>query len=193
MCMLSFQDNHAHSWEIRRLLVAASWTYYFTNKMGLTAEQRRKYCVCECVGEIHRSSAFFLLPCVAVPVAHLLLSEEGCLGLWPPRSADGEWQVNHQALSYTRNLMLMLVWVLSTPKREKVLSVQPLLRSEASSAICWAWLVLQRKLTTAKLFQQSFVAWVLNVTEPYRIWTCVNNWFHSWLIVIIKLYKFRKI
>lgn len=40
-------------------------------------------------------TAFMVLSlCVTVPVAHLLLSEEGCVGLWPPGSADGERQVN---------------------------------------------------------------------------------------------------
>lgn len=47
-------------------------------------------CVCGCVNEILRSSAFMVFSCVTVPVAHLLLSEEGCVGLWPPGSADGE-------------------------------------------------------------------------------------------------------
>lgn len=46
------------------------------------------------VKQILRSSAFMFLFCVAVSVARLLLSEEGCMGLWPPGSADGEWQVN---------------------------------------------------------------------------------------------------
>lgn len=64
--------------------------------------------VCGCVNEILRSSAFMVFSCVTVPVAHVLLSEEGCVGLWPPGSADGEWQVNpsHHCLtlkiSYTR-------------------------------------------------------------------------------------------
>ena len=31
---------------------------------------------------------------VTVPAAHLLLSKEGCMGLRPPGSADGERQVN---------------------------------------------------------------------------------------------------
>lgn len=39
---------------------------------------------------ILKRSAFMFLSCVAVPVAHLLLPEEGCMGLWPPGSADGE-------------------------------------------------------------------------------------------------------
>lgn len=34
--------------------------------------------------------------CVSVLAAHLLLFEEGCVGLWPPCSADGERQVNPQ-------------------------------------------------------------------------------------------------
>lgn len=38
-------------------------------------------CECECV---------LVLSFFTVPLAHLLLSEESCLGLWPPGVADGE-------------------------------------------------------------------------------------------------------
>lgn len=34
-------------------------------------------------------SGFFFV-CVAVVIAHLFLSEEGCVGLWPPGSGHGE-------------------------------------------------------------------------------------------------------
>lgn len=44
----------------------------------------------EFVKQIPWSSAFMSLFCVTVPVAHLLLSEEGCMGLRPPGPADGE-------------------------------------------------------------------------------------------------------
>lgn len=42
--------------------------------------------VCAFVFGILRSC----VSCVSVPVAHLLLSEEGCMGLWPPGSSDGQ-------------------------------------------------------------------------------------------------------
>lgn len=54
----------------------------------LRADENTQH-VCEGVNKI-RSSVFMFLFCVTVPVAHLLLSEEGRMGLWPPGSADGE-------------------------------------------------------------------------------------------------------
>lgn len=67
-----------------------------------------------------RGSTFMFLFCFTVPVAHIFLSEEGCMGLWPSSSAHGEWQVNpFVVLDLKKNLKRPArLWAMTTLKME---------------------------------------------------------------------------